>query len=303
MESQYQCKRLFCNQGAIRSVNFSIDGEYCVTSGSNKKVKLWNPYRGIVLKTYSGHGNEVMDSHPSCDQSKIASCSMDKSVILWDVMAGTAIRRYRAHTGIVTTVRFNELATMVVSGSQDNSIMLWDVRTKANTPVQVLPEAKDSISSVRVSDHEILAASYDAKIRRYDIREGRVVTDCIAEIVTCATFTKDNCCILVSCANGSIKLIDKDTGELLGEYEGLSKSDFCLQSCVSHDDKMVVSGSNDGRIWIWNLITRKVVGHLFDEKSKNHPTVSIAVHPSKDCFLAANSQDILLFEKIQAEDS
>ncbi len=35
------------------------DGNYCITCGSDKTLKLWNPTRGLVLKTYSGHGYEV----------------------------------------------------------------------------------------------------------------------------------------------------------------------------------------------------------------------------------------------------
>lgn len=298
MEAEYKLTaRIYCNQGAIRSVRFSEDGAYCITSGSNKKVKLWNPYRSVLLKTYAGHANEVLDACSSCDQSQIASCSSDKSVILWDVIAGTPVRRLRAHTGNVNTVRFNETSTMIVSGSQDNSVMLWDIRARTLTPIQVLPEAKDSISSVRISDHEILTASFDSKVRRYDIREGRLVTDCMGEIITCASFTRDNKCIVVSCADGTIKLIDKDTGELLGEYEGLKKSDFCIESCVTHDDSLILSGSVDGKIWAWNLISREVVMRLADDQSTKHPVVSIGVHPSKNCFLAANGQDILVWEK------
>lgn len=66
---------------------------------------------------------------------------------------------------------------MVISGSRDNSVMCWDVRSRAQEAVQILREAKDTISSVRVTDHEILSASFDGKIRRYDIRVGEVLTD------------------------------------------------------------------------------------------------------------------------------
>lgn len=55
--------------------------------------------------------------------------------------------------------------------------MLWDVRSRVLEPVQCLNEAKDSISSVRVSDHEILTSSFDGKIRRYDIRIGEMNAD------------------------------------------------------------------------------------------------------------------------------
>lgn len=49
-----------------------VDGEYCLTCGSDKSVKLWNPYRGALLKTYSGHGYEVLDAQSSCDSRYIA---------------------------------------------------------------------------------------------------------------------------------------------------------------------------------------------------------------------------------------
>jgi mitogen-activated protein kinase organizer 1 len=76
-----------------------------VTCGSDRKLKLWNPYKSVSLKTYGGHGDEVMDASASCDSSQIVSCGLDKSVILWDVATGMPIRRFRGHAGPVTTVR------------------------------------------------------------------------------------------------------------------------------------------------------------------------------------------------------
>lgn len=84
---------------------FVVDGSYCITCGSDRKVKLWNPHRAVTLKTYGGHGDEVMDAYASCDSSQIVSCGLDKSVILWDVSTGTPLRRFRGHAGPVTTVR------------------------------------------------------------------------------------------------------------------------------------------------------------------------------------------------------
>ena len=46
---------------------YSVDGNYCMTAGQDKSVKLWNPNKGRALKTYSGHGYEVMDCDWSTD--------------------------------------------------------------------------------------------------------------------------------------------------------------------------------------------------------------------------------------------
>ena len=89
---------------AIRAVRFNFDGEYCMTCGSDKSVKLWNPYKNILLKTYSGHGYEVLDCTSSADNSRLASCSADKTVVLWDVATGQVIRKYRGHLGVSSVV-------------------------------------------------------------------------------------------------------------------------------------------------------------------------------------------------------
>ncbi|KAH0954061.1 hypothetical protein HN011_009428 [Eciton burchellii] len=303
MDIKYKfIKEIDCNQGAIRSVRFSVDGSYCVTCGSDRKLKLWNPYKSVSLKTYGGHGDEVMDASASCDSSQIVSCGLDKSVILWDVATGMPIRRFRGHAGPVTTVRFNEESSMIVSGSRDNSIMCWDARSKAQEAVQYMNDAKDCISSVRVSDHEILSASFDGKVRIYDIRVGELCADYMGEAVTCASFTRDGQCLLASCADDVVRLIDKDSGELLGEFVGHTGKNLCLESSIDYEDSKILSGSADGKLWIWDLVSQKVVAKLSGFKPTKHPTVSISVHPQKNCFLASNGSDVLMWTTSDSTD-
>ncbi|XP_076665999.1 WD repeat domain-containing protein 83 [Andrena cerasifolii] len=301
MEVEYRfIREIDCKQGAVRSVRFSVDGAYCLTCGSDRKLKLWNPHRGVALKTYGGHGDEVMDASASCDSSQIVSCGLDKSVILWDVSTGTPVRRLRGHVGAVNTVRFNEESSMAVSGSRDNSVMCWDVRSRGHDPAQCLSGAKDSISSVRVSDHEILTSSFDGKIRRYDIRVGEMYGDYMGDAVTCASFTRDGQCIAVSCADAVIRLMDKDSGELLGEFVGHMANNLCLESSVDAQDTRILSGSADGKLWIWDLVSQKVVAKLSGMKPTKHPVVSLSVHPQTNCFLATNGPSVLMWSTASA---
>ena len=41
---------------------FAEDGNYCLTCGSDKTLKLWSPHKGLCIKTYMGHGAEVLDA-------------------------------------------------------------------------------------------------------------------------------------------------------------------------------------------------------------------------------------------------
>lgn len=64
------------------------DGNYCMTCGSNKSIKLWNAPRKLLIKKYTGHGYDVLDVAGSNDNCQIASCGSDKSVMYWDVATG-----------------------------------------------------------------------------------------------------------------------------------------------------------------------------------------------------------------------
>ena len=76
-----------------------VDGTYALTCGSDKSIKLWNPHRHLLLKSYVGHGYEVLDAQSSSDNSQICSCSMDKTVMVFDVATGKSLRKYRGHAG------------------------------------------------------------------------------------------------------------------------------------------------------------------------------------------------------------
>ena len=236
---------LDCKQGAVRAVRYNVDGNYCLTCGSDKTLKLWNPLRKIMLKAYSGHGYEVLDARASCDNSQLLSCGMDKTVIgnnntlivtrqetlfslhlVWDVSSGAALRKYRGHAGTVNCVCFNEDSSIALSGSIDGTVKCWDVKTKRQEPIQTLEEAKDSVTSIDVSDYEILVGSADGKVRRYDLRNGQLLTDMVGTDISSVTFTRDGQCMLVSSSNESIKLFDKSTGELLQEFTGHLNKDY-----------------------------------------------------------------------------
>ena len=51
------------HEGAVLTARFNKDGNYCLTGGKDRTIRLWNPHRGIHIKTYKSHGREVRDVH------------------------------------------------------------------------------------------------------------------------------------------------------------------------------------------------------------------------------------------------
>lgn len=77
-------------------------------------------------------------------------------------------------------------------------------------------------------------------------------------------------------------------------YAGHKNTDFRIESDVFSSNDEVVSGSEDGYVYIWDLVDAKVVAKL------HHPSTkyvhSIAAHPTKQALLSSARDKIFLWE-------
>lgn len=270
----------------------AVDGSYCLSCGSDKKLKLWNPQTGLLLKTYHGHADEVLDAQGSCDSCHIVSASRDKTIIYWDVSTGQPLRRLRVHAGGVSCVRFNEDSSIAVSGSKDNSVMCWDIRTRKNEPIQKMKDAKDCITGLVVTETKIISSSLDGSIRTYDIRGGELTTDTIGEPITYISLTKDGQCLVAACLDSTIRLIDTESGDLLQEYRGHRAEDYHIECGVISNDQQIISGSTLGTAFVWDLLEGKEVAQL---KLGTQVVHSLAVHPTRNEVMFARKHEIQLW--------
>lgn len=75
-----------------------------------------------------------------------------------------------------------EDGSVVVSGSYDATVRLWDCKSQSTKPIQVLEEARDSVSTLHVVGHEIVTGSVDGRMRVYDLRMGMILVDVIGRM-------------------------------------------------------------------------------------------------------------------------
>jgi mitogen-activated protein kinase organizer 1 len=159
--------------GPILAVRFNSDGNYCLTCGQDRIVKLWNAAKGLCVKSYLGHGHEVFDVAVSGDNSRLASCGGDKTVFYWDVASGNTIRKFRGHDLKVNTVLFaGEESSVVISGSYDKTVRIFDCRSRSFEAMQVCP-ARGNICS-----HAAEAGPTEGRGRPCACRPASADTDC-----------------------------------------------------------------------------------------------------------------------------
>lgn len=197
--------------------------------------------KGRLIQTYTAHSHEVLSLAVTPDNARFASAGGDRTVFLWDVSTATTLRRFahatEGHVGRVNCVATGGVGSgsgsssseeegnhsLVVSGGFDTTVRVWDVRSGGGggtRPIQVLDEARDAISAVVVRGAEIIAGSVDGRVRAYDVRMGRVVTDVLGASVTSLGLTRDGRALLVGSLDSRVRLLDRDAGTCLRTYGG-----------------------------------------------------------------------------------
>ncbi|CAH8858143.1 unnamed protein product [Trichobilharzia szidati] len=239
--------RIHCRQSAVRAARFNADGNYCMTAGGDKTIKLWNPYNCRLLKTYTGHGGEVSDVQAGKDNSQLGSGGADCLVMLWDVATGQSVRRWRRHAGRVNSVLFIspfyntdalDPSPILLSTGVDGMVLVWDARARTPYPVQTMHEARDSVTCCAFRRNQIVTGSVDRCVRTYDIRRGEMIEDYIGYPITSVSITLDSQCFLVGTQDSTLRLFDALTVIIV------LKSTLSIQySCVTANFKFQRSSS------------------------------------------------------------
>lgn len=243
--------------------------------------------QGRLIQTYAAHSHEVLSLTVAADNARFASAGGDRAVFLWDVATAQTLRRFwhhaEGHVGRVNCVSFGGAEdALVVSGGFDTTVRIWDSRSGGAggaRPVQVLSDARDAISALAVRGSEIVAGSVDGKVRSYDVRAGRVVTDTIGASVTSLSLTQDGKALLVGSLDSRLRLMDRESGACLKTYAADDESrawrntELRVQSLVGGKERFVIAGdemtgdetaaaAKGGRLWAWDLMTGKLITRL-----------------------------------------
>lgn len=240
--------------------------------------------RALPIQTYTDGITHPVSAVAVDDASTTLALASDKTLVVADVVSKQVKRRLQGHFGRINAVSVSQSAETYLTASYDATVRIWDGRSKSFEPIQILKEAKDSVTDIHVVQDDtqalIRTSSVDGVVRTYDLRKGMVRCDDFASPVTGMAPTYDGRCLVVSCLDGTIRLVELDSGELLNTYHGHHiAGQYGLQCCVTSDDATIVSGSEDGRAVLYDLVRATNVQSLMGHAK---PVCSVAAHPQRD---------------------
>ncbi|CAD7928781.1 unnamed protein product [Amoebophrya sp. A120] len=253
------------HKGAVYALEWNKTKTYLLSGAADRTVRLWNPASGIAIAKYDElQREEVVSVAVTDDSSTFYAAGSDKHAVAVDVTEKKVIRKFQGHDKRLTVCKLlGRESQLLLTGSQDGCVKLWDARAGRGA-IQTLADAKDTITDLAVPPvyassnvelgAEFVSASLDGRLRRYELRAGLVHVDPVGDPLSRVSYSGDAQCILTSSLYHRIYLFEKDTGEELQRYEGHRNNEFQIQSILDPNDAYVYSGSEDGKIFVWELV-------------------------------------------------
>jgi mitogen-activated protein kinase organizer 1 len=234
----------------------------------------------------------------------VLAAASDKTLVVYDIVTTKPLHRIQGqHYGRINAVALGPQAQTYLTASYDATVKLWDGRNRSSRePIQVLKDAKDSVTSVHVGSNNdakkssssssssiIRTASVDGVVRTYDLRKGILQMDDMGSPITGMAPTLDGLCLAVSCLDGVIRLLEIESGGLLNTYKYHHKAgQFGLHCCLSCDDATIISGSEDGSAVLYDLVSAQPVQTL---RGHSRPVCSVAAHPKMSSVIITAGYD------------
>lgn len=263
------------------------------------------PPPAMPIQTYTSgytHAITSVTTTESRTAAQVLVAASQKTLVISDLITQQLKRRLQGHhSGTINAVAAARHAEAYLSASYDGTVAIWDGRSSDYKPIQVLKDAKDSVTDVHVvqceddgsgssmNEAKIRTASVDGVVRTYDLRRGLVDSDDCGSPITSMAPTKDGECLVVSCLDGTIRLLQVDSGELLNTYTGHKAGNYGLGVGILANDSTIVSASEDGTCVLSDLVKATRVQALV--VSPGRPTCSIATHPKISSVIVTASYD------------
>ena len=73
-----------CLQSSVYALTISPDGQYLVSAGEDRRIRLWDLTAGSMIKELRGHTDTVYSLAFSADGTLLSSGGLDNSVKVWD---------------------------------------------------------------------------------------------------------------------------------------------------------------------------------------------------------------------------
>lgn len=201
------------HMAVVKNLHFTPDGNFIVSAGNDKAIRVWNWRTGAITRTLRGQSGpgpdgkiQAMALSPDgrwlavAGSFGIPSTAEEESgnpIRLYDFLTGNITALLLGHKKLVLGLAFSPNSKWLVSGASGGAAIVWDV-SEARLSHRLESHQDDVYAVAFTPDSErVVTGSYDKTLRLWGVDDG-------AEIAVLAGHTEMVRAVAVSSATGLI---------------------------------------------------------------------------------------------------
>ncbi|CAI2351409.1 unnamed protein product [Caenorhabditis sp. 36 PRJEB53466] len=278
-------------EGFLTILALSNDDKYAACGTFNGIVALWDlEVCQCIFTTVQGRGDPITCLKYSIDSHHCISGNRKGSMLVLDAQNGGVIRELFMHSSEVQSI-MSLINNKMISCDIEGKMVVWELFQEDDTPDLIATGVKPPIyvpPSGRVMIGYTAAANNELKLWEFP-EEGPPVQ------LTKLSHTDDITCFAVSPKGGGqvlvtgsrdscLKLWSLEKGFLTQVLAGHENVVTCC--CISYDEKIVVSGALDEKIFLWNVPK----GEMIYSVSASAPLTSLSMTGDSSVFFSTTEE-------------
>jgi WD40 repeat protein len=235
------------HRGVVKCLAYSADDAWLASGGADRTIRIWGGKTRDLKKVLEGHARGVVCLAFSPDGKRLASGSADETVKIWNVESGSEETfqslRQRAKRGTVVSLAFSPSGADLAIVTPD-VVEVWDAahfQHRFDFP----PREKGPIwwSARYTTQGRLIVIGSGAKSARTLRINGKKGVSTVSH----------------QPLEEEIRLWDVDTKQEIGRLSG--HHDAVRAVDLSVDGTLLISGSRDRTVRLWDLTRTRKPGH------------------------------------------
>ncbi|CAD8199852.1 unnamed protein product [Paramecium octaurelia] len=245
----------------VSSLSFSPDGQMLASGSRDCSVQLWNVQEGTLLCRLEGHTEMVWCVKFSPTKMILASGGDDQTIRIWDPQFQKQLHVIKSQCDSIQSLAFSNDGSMLASGSGGFSyvIKIWNLKDYSLT--QVFDVHSHTVNCLLfMKNGNIISGGADNMIFVLNVETGQKELSIKIHRGSVNSLKLVEDVLISGSSDHTIKTYNLKEQRESSVISGHQNTITSL--ALSHDCQMLISGSDDLSIGIWDLTTQKQVASL-----------------------------------------